>query len=185
MEVSSGPSALHCLVGLQSLEGHPPTHTIAPCGLRRGHWKSHPDSNFSCTFQKPFYNRDEVLGEPSGRRMAPPLLLSAHGWTRNKAIGPTQTGTAGGPGPRKVRGVRLAPRCHGDGSPALHTGGRALGGAGGPADGPHRSVGSGGRPVHSGSSALALGSGGKGGLRLLLERDREVKLFLWHGQFLE
>lgn len=47
-------------------------------------------------------------------------------------------------------------------------------------------TGSGGRPVHSRSSALAVGSGGRdGGLCLSLEWDREVKLSLWHGQFLE
>lgn len=43
----------------------------------------------------------------------------------------------------------------------------------------------GGSSVHSGTLALALGSDRKGRLRPLLEWDRGVRLFLWHGQFLE
>lgn len=79
-----------------------------------------------------------------------------------------------GPAHAVCVGARAAPRCHGDGPPALHTGGRALGEPAG------LQAGSGGRSVHSGILALALGSDGKG-----LERDRGVRLFLWHGQFLE
>lgn len=65
--------------------------------------------------------------------------------------------------------------------PFTQAAGRALGSAGGPAGG----LWGGGSSVHSGTLALALGSDGKGRLRPLLEWDRGVRLFLWHGQFLE